>query len=107
MTSKLEQLKQYTTLVADTGDVSLIARLKPQDATTNPSLLLKAAQQQQYAGLLQQARDTHKTDAARAATHFAVTVGLEISQLILAAFLPRWMPACRLTKKPPTLLHYS
>lgn len=82
MTSKLEQLKQYTTLVADTGDVSLIARLKPQDATTNPSLLLKAAQQQQYAGLLQQARDTHKTDAARAATHFAVTVGLEISQLI-------------------------
>lgn len=82
MTSKLEQLKQCTTLVADTGDVSLIARLKPQDATTNPSLLLKAAQQQQYAGLLQQARDTHKTDAARAATHFAVTVGLEISQLI-------------------------
>ncbi len=82
MTSKLEQLKQYTTLVADTGDVSLIARLKPQDATTNPSLLLKAAQQQQYAGLLQQARDTHKTDVARAATHFAVTVGLEISQLI-------------------------
>ena len=82
MTSRLEQLKQYTTLVADTGDVSLIARLKPQDATTNPSLLLKAAQQQQYAGLLQQARDTHKTDAARAATHFAVTVGLEISQLI-------------------------
>lgn len=82
MTSKLEQLKQYTTLVADTGDVSLIARLKPQDATTNPSLLLKAAQQQQYGGLLQQARDTHKTDAARAATHFAVTVGLEISQLI-------------------------
>lgn len=82
MTSKLEQLKQYTTLVADTGDVSLIARLKPQDATTNPSLLLKAAQQQQYAGLLQQARGTHKTDAARAATHFAVTVGLEISQLI-------------------------
>lgn len=82
MTSKLEQLKQYTTLVADTGDVCLIARLKPQDATTNPSLLLKAAQQQQYAGLLQQARDTHKTDAARAATHFAVTVGLEISQLI-------------------------
>lgn len=82
MTSKLEQLKQYTTLVADTGDVSLIARLKPQDATTNPSLLLKAAQQQQYAGLLQQARGTHKTDAARAATHFAVKVGLEISQLI-------------------------
>ena len=82
MTSKLEQLKQYTTLVADTGDVSLIATLKPQDATTNPSLLLKAAQQEQYAGLLQQACDAHKGNAAKAATDFAVAVGLEISQLI-------------------------
>ena len=40
MTSKLEQLKQYTTVVADTGDFDAIARLKPVDATTNPSLLL-------------------------------------------------------------------
>jgi len=82
MTSRLEQLKQYTTLVADTGDVSLIASLKPQDATTNPSLLLKAAQQEQYAGLLQQARDAYKGDAGQAATAFAVAVGLEISRLI-------------------------
>ena len=41
MTSKLEQLKQYTTVVADTGDFDAIARLKPVDATTNPSLLLR------------------------------------------------------------------
>ncbi len=82
MTSKLEQLKQYTTLVADTGDVSLIASLKPQDATTNPSLLLKAAQQAQYAGLLQQAREAHPGNATQAATAFAVAVGLEISRLI-------------------------
>lgn len=82
MTSKLEQLKQYTTLVADTGDVSQIRQLKPEDATTNPSLLLKAAQQEQYAVLLQQARDAHPTDAARAAVDFAVSVGQEISQLI-------------------------
>ncbi|TDQ39938.1 transaldolase [Thiopseudomonas denitrificans] len=82
MTSRLEQLKQYTTLVADTGDVSLIASLKPQDATTNPSLLLKAAQQEQYAGLLQQARNGHEGDAGQAATAFAVAVGLEISRLI-------------------------
>ncbi|KAA6173412.1 transaldolase, partial [Pseudomonas veronii] len=40
MTSKLEQLKQFTTVVADTGDFSTLAKLKPQDATTNPSLLL-------------------------------------------------------------------
>ncbi len=82
MTSKLEQLKQYTTLVADTGDVSLIRSLQPQDATTNPSLLLKAAQQQQYAGLLQQARSANPGNAARAAMDFAVSVGMEISQLI-------------------------
>ncbi|PMZ44252.1 transaldolase, partial [Pseudomonas sp. GW247-3R2A] len=43
MTSKLEQLKQMTTVVADTGDFEAIARVKPVDATTNPSLLLKAA----------------------------------------------------------------
>ena len=43
MTSKLEQLKQFTTVVADTGDFEAIARVKPVDATTNPSLLLKAA----------------------------------------------------------------
>ena len=37
MTSKLDQLKQFTTVVADTGDIDAIARLKPVDATTNPS----------------------------------------------------------------------
>ena len=82
MTSRLEQLKQYTTLVADTGDVSQIRLLQPQDATTNPSLLLKAAGQEQYADLLQQARAAHKGNAALSAVDFAVGVGLEISQLI-------------------------
>ena len=43
MSSKLEQLKQHTVIVADTGDLHAIQRLQPQDATTNPSLLLKAA----------------------------------------------------------------
>ena len=55
MTSKLEQLKQYTTVVADTGDLDAISRLKPVDATTNPSLLLKAAALPRYAELLDQA----------------------------------------------------
>jgi len=82
MTSKLEQLKQYTILVADTGDISLIRSLQPQDATTNPSLLLKAAQQEQYAALLQRIRQQYQGDPARAANAFAVAVGLEISQLI-------------------------
>ena len=44
----LEGLKQYTVVVADTGDIDAIAKYKPQDATTNPSLLLKAAQMPQY-----------------------------------------------------------
>jgi transaldolase len=40
----LESLKKYSVVVADTGDIEAIARLKPQDATTNPSLLYNAAQ---------------------------------------------------------------
>jgi transaldolase len=51
----LESLKKYTTVVADTGDIESIAKYKPQDATTNPSLLLQAAQQPQYAHLVEQA----------------------------------------------------
>ncbi len=48
MSNALEQLKQFTMVVADTGDVESIAKYKPQDATTNPTLLLSAAQQPQY-----------------------------------------------------------
>ena len=50
--SFLDSLKRYTTVVADTGDIEAIAEYKPQDATTNPSLLLKAAQQPQYRPLV-------------------------------------------------------
>ena len=53
--SLLDSLKKYTTVVADTGDIEAIGRLKPQDATTNPSLLLQAAQQPKYAHLVEQA----------------------------------------------------
>ena len=48
----LAQLKQYTTVVADTGDFQLIRQYAPQDATTNPSLILKAAQQADYRQLV-------------------------------------------------------
>lgn len=50
--SLLTQLKQYTTVVADTGDFQLIRQYAPQDATTNPSLILKAAQQPAYRQLV-------------------------------------------------------
>jgi transaldolase len=46
--NQLEQLREITTVVADTGDIEAIARYQPRDATTNPSLLLKAAQMPQY-----------------------------------------------------------
>lgn len=50
--SKLAQLKEMTTVVADTGDFAAIAQYSPEDATTNPSLLLKAAQMPAYRGLV-------------------------------------------------------
>jgi transaldolase len=48
MASVLEQLRQYTTIVADTGDFELLEKYKPTDATTNPSLILAAANMKQY-----------------------------------------------------------
>ncbi len=53
--NSLDQLKQHTVVVADTGDIDSIAQHKPQDATTNPSLLFKAAQMPQYHGLIDEA----------------------------------------------------
>lgn len=50
--SKLAQLKEMTTVVADTGDFDAIAQYSPEDATTNPSLLLKAAQMPAYRSLV-------------------------------------------------------
>lgn len=55
MSNQLDQLKQFTTVVADTGDFESIRAFQPQDATTNPSLILKAAQQPQYAPLVDRA----------------------------------------------------
>ena len=82
MTSKLEQLKQYTTVVADTGDFDAIARLKPVDATTNPSLLLKAAALPRYTEHLARATEGAKGDAGLACDRFAVAVGKDILGVI-------------------------
>ncbi len=82
MTSKLEQLKQYTTVVADTGDLEAIARLKPVDATTNPSLLLKAAALPGYAEHLKASMANGKGDIGLACDLFAVAVGQEVLKLI-------------------------
>lgn len=82
MTSKLEQLKQFTTVVADTGDLDAISRLKPVDATTNPSLLLKAAALPGYSSLLQKSIHAAKGDLGLASDHFGVAVGGEILKVI-------------------------
>lgn len=82
MTSKLDQLKQFTTVVADTGDLDAIARMKPVDATTNPSLLLKAAAMPGYAELLKSAVKASKGELGMACDHFGVAVGREILKII-------------------------
>jgi transaldolase len=82
MTSKLEQLKQITTVVADTGDFEAIARVKPVDATTNPSLLLKAASIPAYAKLLDACVADCNGDVGLASDRFAVAVGQEILKVV-------------------------
>jgi transaldolase len=87
MPSQLEQLRSLSAVVADTGDIDAIARFQPLDATTNPSLLLKAATKPAYAPLLdaalQQARgDDTTARIADAGERYAVAIGREILQLI-------------------------
>jgi transaldolase len=57
---QLDQLKQFTTVVADTGNFRQLAQFAPQDATTNPSLILKAVQQPDYAPLLAETVAAHR-----------------------------------------------
>jgi transaldolase len=88
MSSKLEQLKQFTDVVADTGDIEAIRRFAPQDATTNPSLILKAAQLPQYQALIQgviESQGDGTRDAQwlqKTATKLAVEIGAEICKLV-------------------------
>jgi transaldolase len=87
--SLLEQLRGMTVVVADTGDIEAIARYRPQDATTNPSLLYKAAQMPQYQGIVQDAvafaQSTETESEAQldaCLDKLAVGFGKEILQII-------------------------
>lgn len=89
MSNKLEQLKQMTLVVADTGDIEAMRRFKPEDATTNPSLLLKAAALPHYQELIRAARDwAHSTGGsneeqlANCSDRLAVDIGREILEII-------------------------
>lgn len=78
---KLTQLKEMTTVVADTGDIEAIRRFQPTDATTNPSLILQAAQQEERrARLAELARKSLDIDDALDAV--AVEIGSEIAELV-------------------------
>ncbi|MFO0958440.1 MAG: transaldolase [Isosphaeraceae bacterium] len=85
----LDALKQYTVVVADTGDIQAIAEHKPQDATTNPSLLFQAAQESGYRHLVTQALDLAAKEAPAGPSrteafmdHLSVLFGREILKII-------------------------
>jgi len=92
--NQLEALKSMSLVVADTGDIALVKKYKPQDCTTNPSLVLKAVQQQEYKHHLANAVQMHKVqqitnaklDPARpyagVADILAVNLGLELLNLV-------------------------
>jgi transaldolase len=89
VTTQLEQLRKITTVVADTGDISAIAKYKPEDATTNPSLLLKAAGIPTYSGYIDEAvqwakgqSNNREQQLVDASDRLAVLVGREILKIV-------------------------
>ena len=89
MANLLDQLKSMTTIVADTGDVEAIKTVKPVDATTNPSLLLKASTLPQYAHLIEESiahakklGGSKEVQIENAADKLAVLIGLEITKVV-------------------------
>ncbi|MFX1671828.1 transaldolase [Paraburkholderia sp. A2WS-5] len=83
MTNALDQLKQYTTVVADTGDFQQFVQYKPEDATTNPSLILKAVQKAEYRPLLEKTVRDHAGESVESIIdHLLVAFGTEILKII-------------------------
>ena len=81
--NQLEQLKQFTTVVADTGDFQSIKAYTPHDATTNPSLILKAVQKPEYLPLLEQTVREHPAASANdVIDQLLIKFGVEILKLI-------------------------
>ncbi|WP_151637311.1 transaldolase [Noviherbaspirillum aerium] len=81
--NQLEQLKQHTTIVADTGDFQSIQAFAPRDATTNPSLILKAVQKEEYRHLLEKAvRDHGSKTTGDIIDNMLVAFGTEILKII-------------------------
>lgn len=83
MTNQLESLAKYTTIVADTGDFEAISRLQPTDATTNPSLILKATQDERYRPLLDEVIKEHpEANTEDLLDHLLVLFGSKILEVV-------------------------
>jgi transaldolase len=83
MASLLESLRKYTTVVADTGDFESMKRYQPTDATTNPSLILKAVQQEAYRPMLERCVKLHPNASKEALVdHLLVAFGKEILSIV-------------------------
>ncbi|TDL83668.1 transaldolase [Palleronia sediminis] len=84
MPSKLDQLRDMTVVVADTGDIEAVKRLKPQDCTTNPSLVLKALGSDAYAAHVSDAIEAGRAagDVEAIATAMTVAVGTELAGIV-------------------------
>lgn len=80
--NQLESLRSMTTVVADTGDIDAIDRLNPQDATTNPSLILKSARDERYEPIFAEALNGAKGDAERFQDLLSVGFGRRILEVI-------------------------
>jgi transaldolase len=81
--NQLDQLKRHTTVVADTGSFKQLAQYRPQDATTNPSLILKAVQHSDYAPLLAETVAAHRGEPMPALVdRVLVRFGLEILRIV-------------------------
>jgi transaldolase len=80
--NQFEKLKHVTTIVADTGDIEAIRKFKPQDATTNPSLIYKAATMDAYQSLVDDAIVYGKGDVSTVMDKLAVNFGVEITKIV-------------------------
>lgn len=126
MASQFDQLKEFTIVVADTGDVEAIRRLEPQDATTNPSLIYKAATMEQYSKLVDDAvaygkgdlslvmvRDYGLLGNVSALSHLLnrtnspSTLEPRLQRSCRATFRRRSTPVFRLTRKRQSRKHES
>lgn len=80
--TQLDQLKSMTVIVADTGNIGAIKTFKPQDATTNPSLIYKAAMMEEYSSLVDDAIKNGNGDVSDIMDKLAVNFGVEITKIV-------------------------